>query len=351
MSHKRLKQYAVIAGNKLSKVIEFSKGEAEIYVRNFIQTHLSNAVLKAAGELNNIKAYFCDVPIIKNMTNEKIEALAASIKLQKDNNSEEIANGIKQPDGTSTPLTQEEREKRELDNRALEKAYEELKSAKQYVAKVKDGFDFNKESIDRAKKTVNNVIDDLINHGIESLVHAAPNSGNDNSSTESINLKEQKTKINSNLNTLRKWQFEKYKEDFSIEIKFGKYHEYKYAETKEELCNVINSMVGAFGINLNLKPEECIVEGNEVYRYSSSVAHDKGYRFIRGSGDAGQWYKWNTTKQIWEKYNGSLEDCITGNLETIIAARMTAKGLEPDIVNIDYSPNEDPDGEGFRYGD
>ena len=139
--HKRLKKYAVIANDRLCKVIEFSKNEAEIYVKNFIETHLSHAVLKAAGGSESVKVYFCDIPIIRESVLEKIQALLDPIgqQLEQDDKAaNETGSGRLPPEKRS----------------ALKKAQTNLEDAKESVEEVKDGSDFNKENIALCSKFI-----------------------------------------------------------------------------------------------------------------------------------------------------------------------------------------------------
>ena len=99
-------------------------------------------------------------------------------------------------------------------------------------------------------------LEDLIEKGIETLVSTANSTDNDTSETTELNLNTEKKKIGTNLNKLRKWQFDKFEEEFSAELYIGSYHEYKYAKTKEELCELINTAVKSLGADLELKPEE-----------------------------------------------------------------------------------------------
>ena len=79
MSHKRLSQYTVVAGGKSSRIIEFSKGEAEIFARNFIECRLSHSYIKSVGALQDLKGYFSDTKQIKEKLNEQIEKVTDGI--------------------------------------------------------------------------------------------------------------------------------------------------------------------------------------------------------------------------------------------------------------------------------
>ena len=266
MSHKRLSQYSVIAGGKLSKVIEFSKGEAEIYVRNFIETHLSHAVLKAFGGLKDIKAYFSDTKQLKEQVEGQIKTVTdaindtvTAIRQEIDGYTDSLGNII-------PPLTGDAKEKAEEKIKSLEKAAEDIGLAKNNISEVEDDADFNKENIDQAKNKVFDSLEDLIEKGITSLISKKSSSGDEGSTTTTLNLNAEKNKIGTNLNKLRKWQFDKFEEEFSAELYIGTYHEYKYAKTKEELCELINTAVKSLGADLKLKPEEYKLSDTELIR-------------------------------------------------------------------------------------
>ena len=267
MSHKRLSQYSVIAGGKLSKVIEFSKGEAEIYVRNFIETHLSHAVLKASGGFLDIKGYFSDTKQLKEKVEEQANVLTKAIN----DTAKLIQDQIDGLTGDNVmPLIGEAREKAEEQVATLKKAANDIALAKQNVSDVKEDADFNKENIDQAKNKIFDSLEDLIEKGIETLVSTANSTDNDTSETTELNLNTEKKKIGTNLNKLRKWQFDKFEEEFSAELYIGSYHEYKYAKTKEELCELINTAVKSLGADLELKPEEYKLEDTELVRVDNN---------------------------------------------------------------------------------
>ncbi len=363
MSHKRLSQYSVIAGGKLSKVIEFSKGEAEIYVKNFIETHLSHAVLKASGGLMDVKGYFSDTKQIKEKIEEQIKTITSAIGTRIKSLEDRI-NGIS-PDGENVmPLIGEAKEKAEEQIAVLKKAANEMALAKRNVSDVKDDADFNKENIDQAKNKVFGAINDMIESGIESLTSQNPSASDNDDSVVSINLKDEKKKIGTKLNKLRKWQFDKFEEEFSAEIYVDSYHEYKYTKTLEELCDQLNVAIGSLGVNLGLKPDDYYVKGTEVYKIASSLYKNKMqrydsekqfpetgeagiYYFARGTNDNGQWYKWTGTK--YEKCNLPNEYS-TGNLETIIESKLIAKGLNPKRIDIEWhNKNFDMNDDPFEY--
>lgn len=257
MSHKRLKKYSVVAGDKMSKIIEFSKGEAEIFVQNFIETHLSHGYIKAAGGLKNITAYFCDTKIIKNQLDTQINHLISGI----DKMLIPIVNPSSNPESssedTTDPLTPEQRQ-------ALLDAKTLLEEAKQSVTSVEDGADFNKENINQAKNLVSDTIENLINHGISTLIDYNA-TGNDEE-TSSIHLPSANRQINNNLNKLRKWQFDMFAEEYSAEIYTESYHDYKYAKTIPELCEAINKVLKSISVSEELDPTLYKLAGNEVIR-------------------------------------------------------------------------------------
>lgn len=263
--HKRLKQYSVIAGGKLSKVIAFSKGEAEIFVKNFIETHLSHAVLKAAGGLKNVTAYFCDVKYLKEQLNTQVNRLISGIDTKITDIETKLEGGDISAGGSGSGtafLTEAQRIALEEQKTILEQAKDKLRLAKESVTSVQDDSDFNKEDIDRAKGYVSDTIDDLKEKGITSLTIPAT----DDDADSTISLDTEKRKIGNNLNRLRKWQLDKFEEEYSAELYIGAYHEYKYAKTIEELCDLINTALKSLNVDLILKASDYQRSGTEVIR-------------------------------------------------------------------------------------
>lgn len=287
MSHKRLSQYTVIAGGKSSRIIEFSKGEAEIYVRNFIQARLSNAYVKSAGALQDLKGYFSDTKQIKEKLQGEISKLNTGISeaLEKVNkailNPPGIGGSVSGDDeatdwkiGNLDLSTMTKPAIQEL-QKVLEEASGQLTLAGQNIKDVVDDSDFNKEHIDRAKDKVTEAIENMMNQGITSLLGSKDEqtvSGDDSTEPPEINLAEEKRTANNNLNKLRKWQFDMFEEEFSAEIYVGAYHEYKYAKTIQELCEILTPTLKALGAAIELNPEDYRVIDTEVVRTSESGA-------------------------------------------------------------------------------
>ena len=369
--HKRLKQYSVIAGGRLSKVVEFSKGEAEIYVRNFIETHLSHAVLQRAGGLADIVGYFTDVPAMKDKLTKEADAIMKGINNEIQNISGDIENGIQGlQDNVKNELTE-----------MLEEAKGKAALAKTNIKDIKDGADFNKENIDQAKdyleESLNKVkeymekwetdpdLSGFMSGGDESGGNASheitfkiedENNASRPDEEETPEADEMQQTVNTGLNKLRKWQFDKFEEEFSAEIYAGSYHEYKYAKEKEELCEQLTTALKSLGADIELDPEEYWVQGTELVRAEDHGTTTKWFRTkdeFPDEGEAGfhyrdqatgKWYVWQDDEYVEENYAPAVI-----NIEQDIRDVLTAANISYRRINIDWhDKNYDLD-EGFSY--
>ena len=294
--HKRLSGYSVVTDGKVSKLVEFSRGEAEVFVRNFIECRLAHAGVKATKALDNIKAYFTDTDFIKQELETSIDKLIAGI-INKLTGSQDSGG----EEGTGEQLTREQEQ-------ALENAKTRLATAKQDVSNVEDDSDFNKESIDDAKNIVSDTLEDLQKKGITNLTIS-----DGEESDESLDLKTVEREINNDLNKLRKWQFDLFEEEFMAELYIGAYHEYKYAKTINELCEAVSDALLSLGVKITFDPELYEVSGIEV------VHSDEPER----------------------------------NIEEDIKDALDAAGIEYKRINIDWhDKNFDFDNEdSFKYGE
>ena len=309
--HKRLKQYSVIAGGKMSKVIEFSKGEAELFVKNFIEARLSHAVIKQIGGLKDINGFFTDTNYVKTKLEKRIDSLVSGINSKLTENADTTSGG---EGGTAELLT-------EAQKTALTNARAKLSLAKVNIQNVNDDSDFNKENIQSAKNYVSKSLDDLTANGITSLIgidfESTLSGGEDSGGLITLNIDKENRQLKNKLNTLRKWQFDIFEEEFSAELWIGSYHEYKYSKTKEELCELISTAIKSLGAELNLNPELYTVKDNELVRAK----------------------------------NNSSEETI--NIEEDIKKALRTANIEFERIDIDWhDSNEDPESEGddgFSY--
>ena len=306
-NHKRLKEYSVFIDGKLSKIVEFSKGEAELYVKNFIESRLTHAVVKATSALQNIKAYFSDTGTIKSQLEEKISTLIAGINAELRETVDEAGNIINN-------LTEEQKD-------VLQKAKEQLETAKDNIASVVDDSDFNKENINEAKNNVSDAIENLINNGIQSLTIGNDNDPSENNEVTTIDLSTEKRTLSNGLNQLQKWQLDTFEEEYSAEIYTDQYHDYKYAKNIEELCEVVNTTLKSLGAigNLNYELYELDKENGEVIRHSEKESAEEELPII--------------------------------NIEEDIKSALTDANILYKRIDIGWQDkNYDPDEDGFTYG-
>ena len=360
--HKRLKQYSVIAGGKMSKVINFSKGEAVVFVKNFIESRLSHAVIKQIGGMKDIKAFFTDTNFMKTKLGSQVDSLISGInkKLEDDK-----TNSNSGEEGTAPPLT-------EAQKTALTNARTKLSLAKTNIQNVDDDSDFNKENIQSAKNYISDSLDNLTANGITSLIgtssETVSSGGEDSGGLVTIDVDKENRQIKNGLNTLRKWQFDIFEEEYSAELWIGTYHEYKYAKEISEMCELISTAIKSQGAELNLNPELYRVENNELVRTKtlSDLKNLKRYAtqadfpstrnksYIYYDEETETAYKWiknnDTDPGHDEVYNFSEE---TVNIEEDIKKALRAANVEFERIDVDWhNSNEDPESEGdngFSY--
>lgn len=352
MSHKRLKQYSVVVDGKLSKIVEFSKGEAELFARNFIECRLTHAVVKATAGIGNIKAYFSDVNTIKDQLKTKINALTAQI-----NNIPTILNNASSEAESCLTEAQEQ---------ALAYAKEQLRSAQNKVVSVADDSDFNKENINDAKGCITDAIDELMNNGFR-LLPTGNISENDNK-PEYTDLSTEKRFLNTGLNRLRKWQFDMFEEEYSAEIFTDTYHDYLYTKTFAELCDKINAVLKSLGAAGKIKAGSYRRENDEMIRNRTAQEQNQ---IVHGKPEIGQPYYYyiveetttdpedstmTTSTMIYRWINGKYVewgdvDFNVVNIEDDIKMELAQVNIPFKRIDVDWQDkNYDPDADAFEYG-
>ena len=356
MSHKRLRQYSVVVDGKLSKIVEFSKGEAELFARNFIECRLTHSVVKATAGIGNIKAYFSDVTTIKSQLETKINAMTSQINKIITNATSSI--GSIGSDEANT-LTETQRN-------VLNYAKEQLAEAKKNISSVVDDSDFNKENINEAKGYVSDAIDELINNGFRILGTSSSSTGhgnNDDAST-TMNLSEEKRSLNTDLNRLRKWQLDVFEEEYSAEIFAVTYHDYLYAKTFAELCEKINKALKSLGAAGEINANSYRRENNEMIRnrteqeqnmivYGKPVTGQPNYYYVVSESSSEPDVVPTTTIYRW--INGKYvewgnTDLNIINVEDDIKMELAQANIEFKRIDVDWQDkNYDPDADAFIY--
>lgn len=349
--HKRLKQYSVLADGKISKIVEFSKGEAEVFVKNFIESRLTHSVIKQFGGLKTIKAFFTDTNYMKEKLTEQLNSLIQGVNKKIEDSTTLSIGG---EDGLVEQLTEEQKN-------ALNEAKTKLTFAKENIKNVVDDSDFNKENIQSAKNYVSETLEKLVENGITSLICPSTDnsiSSDDGGGLSSVDLKTENRKINNKLNTLRKWQFDIFEEEFSAELWVGTYHEYKYTKTKEELCEILNTAIKSLGADIDLKAEDYNVSGTELVRSSNiNVQTFTSKEAFPSTGEENTYYYAENEDKyyIWSgsQYAKENNPELTINIETDIKNALKAKNINYKRIDIDWNDsNTDPESEGdegFNY--
>ena len=148
---------------------------------------------------------------------------------------------------------------------ALDAAEEQLQLAINSINAVDDESDFNVDNLNDAKTYMSNGFN-ILKKDTDGTVLTGVTTQytNDDDETSEVGISERG--ISSDMNKLRKWQFEAFEEEFSAEIYTDSYHQYYYTETIEELCEKLNTVIKSLGADIDLDPEHYSVSGTEVVR-------------------------------------------------------------------------------------
>lgn len=308
---KTLKKYAiklpggVVSGDNFSKILAYSKGEANLFVHNVLEVRMGHHVFKNLGGISNIKTFFADTNFVRDKLASQVSGIEKKLEEVLQHASTSISGAIGDIGGDSGDilsggdsdddkiihLTSEEKTKVEDALKKIKLGKISLTSVEEAGSIGTDGSigskdnDFNAQNINRAKTSLSEGLKSII--GDTSLLSKINNYISSSELDESGNTSQQvvisesvEKNLGKKLNCMRRWTFDTFEEEFNGEMHIDNNHEFFYTKTLAEMLEKAKDFLKKCEINITLKdvyetPEE--LEADIQVKLGKA---DKAYKVI-----------------------------------------------------------------------
>ena len=287
---KTLKKYAiklpggVVSGDNFSKILAYSKGEANLFVHNVLEVRMGHHVFKNLGGISNIKTFFADTNFVRDALASQVSGIEKKLEEVLQHASTSIGGAIGDIGGGSGSilgggdsdddkiihLTSTEKTKVEDALKKIKLGKISLTSVEEAGSIGSDGSigskdnDFNAQNINRAKTSLSEGLKSII--GDTSLLSKINNyispSEQSSGSDESGNTPQRvmidasvEKNVGKKLNCMRRWTFDTFEEEFNGEMHIDKNHDFFYTKTLPEMCEKAKDFLKKCEINITLKDE------------------------------------------------------------------------------------------------
>lgn len=312
---KTLKKYAiklpggVVSGDNFSKILAYSKGEANLFVHNVLEVRMGHHVFKNLGGISNIKTFFADTNFVRDKLASQVSGIEKKLEEVLRNASTSIGGAIGDIGGDSgnilgggdndddkiIHLTSTEKTKVEDALKKIQLGKISLTSVEEAGSIGSDGSigskdnDFNAQNINRAKTSLSEGLKSIIGDTnllskINNYISSSEKSdGSDESGSASqrVIISESVEKnVNKKLNCMRRWTFDTFEENFNGEMHIDNNHEFFYTKTLAEMLEKAKDFLKKCEINITLKDEYETPEELEADIQVKLGKADKAYKVI-----------------------------------------------------------------------
>lgn len=288
---KVLKKYAiklpggVQSGDNFSKILAYSKGEANLFVHNVLEVRMGHHVFKNLGGIGNIKTFFADTNFIRDKINSEVTNIQKQIQEVLNKAVVSTTGAIGTIGGGGDNNTDPQITITPAEKQKLEEALNKIKIGNASVKDVNEAGsadsngnigttdnDFNAQNITRAKTVLSEGLKSIvgdsnllnrINTFITQNFNSSGSSSDSQQSAPTISSDVDKT-VGKKLNCMRRWTFDTFEEEFNGEMYIDKNHEFKYTKTLKGMTEWANEFLKKCNINIKLKDEYLTAEDLEA---------------------------------------------------------------------------------------
>lgn len=308
---KTLKKYAiklpggVVSGDNFSKILAYSKGEANLFVHNVLEVRMGHHVFKNLGGISNIKTFFADTNFVRDKLASQVSGIEKKLEEVLQHASTSISGAIGDIGGDSGDilgggdsdddkiihLTSEEKTKVEDALKKIQLGKISLTSVEEAGSIGTDGSigskdnDFNAQNINRAKTSLSEGLKSII--GDTSLLSKINNYISSSELDESGNTSQRvvisesvEKNLGKKLNCMRRWTFDTFEEEFNGEMHIDNSHEFFYTKTLAEMLEKAKDFLKKCEINITLKDAYETPEELETDIQVKLDKADKAYKVI-----------------------------------------------------------------------